>query len=341
MELPPEVKNMYETEAESVEVPPIFTDPAVVLETPKKKYKKVPASGLKELGRSFLSTLRSCANDRSTKGPVGVVKHFATEVVGNMGPSAFAPFKKLLRGVVFKKRLARKTMTAFDVRKCIKHGSRKATVDDKDIIAALELQCRSSSSFCRRHQKSFGVLTSSLRRAWRASATIRGKIGYKQLARRVRLHNPRLPITKARKRVDICNVCRCWDVKVVNEIGKTIKDCIELVQRTKADYFDGFREVETRYGWCNEGVSPFEDWRYPMELQKYIQGRAEPSEGSDLHVNEAVALVTLKEVEEEVRPYYVHWQLRDYLDNALLKDVLKPTAGKIYLLSDWKEFHCF
>eukprot|EP00969_Alexandrium_andersonii_P186438 8237777-Alexandrium_andersonii.AAC.1 len=45
-------------------------------------------------------------------------------------------------------------------------------------------------------------------------------MSYATLAKRVRLHNPRLGISRGRKRTDICPFCRCWDAVVSKDRRK-------------------------------------------------------------------------------------------------------------------------
>ncbi len=80
---------------------------------------------------------------------------------------------------------------------------------------------RTSRCFSQRSTVPFRTMTCTLRRAWRENTSINEVVSYPTLCRRVRLHHPRRGVSKARKRVGICPVCRSWDALVVKDAEMT------------------------------------------------------------------------------------------------------------------------
>ena len=73
---------------------------------------------------------------------------------------------------------------------------------------------REGRAMSKRSGAIFLRLKSTLKQTWRGSPTLRRRYSYSSLAKRVRLHAPRLGIGAPVCRGDLCSVCRCWDLHV-------------------------------------------------------------------------------------------------------------------------------
>ena len=82
----------------------------------------------------------------------------------------------------------------------VKKSSR---IDDDKMCQILEDHSKPSCRYSQRHECAFRTLDKSLKKIWRQEKQLNGHLCYSAVAKQVRIRNPRLPFSKAAKRVDV------------------------------------------------------------------------------------------------------------------------------------------
>ena len=231
----------------------------------------------------------------------------------------------------------------------VKKSSR---IDDEKMCQILEDHSKLSCRYSQRHECAFRTLDKSLKKIWRQEKQLNVHLCYSAVAKQVRIRNPRLPFSKATKRVDICKICRCWDTVVSKELLHELSDAFEAFQGFLPNYFDkSWRATCKERGWTVEGFDKEASPEWLEALIAYVRSHA--TQHHDARANLKVAsLQSLETVEHmlvgrleallpEVREYAGHWSLRNTLDDALRRDKQHPEENTVYILSDWKDSFSF
>ena len=162
--------------------------------------------------------------------------------------------------------------------------------------------------------------------AFRSSPALHEFLSYKRLAARLRISRAAVGIGRARKRVDICPDCRCYDVAFVPKLKATLTEIKRSLALACPTYWDG---IDT-------GSKELEVEKVQARLQSRAAGHG-GDENPALRILESTALQAIEEVTAEGLAFTRHFQLRNYLYQAIEADKKAPKEGWLYIFSDWQD----
>jgi len=174
-----------------------------------------------------------------------------------------------------------------------KRSPRGATVSDADVYNALAPHTR----LCKRHSgrtdKAFRGLQCTAKDAYRATPELKRRASLSSVYRKLRLHSPRLGITRFVQRTDLCRVCHTFDKMVVPDV----KGWLEEVRTTMKE-FDSEYWSASNLQW--DSLITIELLR---QLMRYLDSRGPPSDEM-LHV--AVHQEAKDQLDENDHPEPAH-----------------------------------
>ena len=190
------------------------------------------------------------------------------------------------------------------------------------------------------------LLRDSLKNAFLASPALRSKISYATLSHRVGLHHPKMGIARARKRTDLCSLCRCWDACVHKECEHVFTSTKDTLSAMVPGYFKDFKTSCLEKQWDFQ-KPPLDDPMFFTDLNQYIattddvrghlKSDLSETQRGEVSITEAVALTDVEHLLAQVKLFSTHWRLRDYMFESLHKDLADKTPGITYIWSDWQE----
>ena len=224
----------------------------------------------------------------------------------------------------------------------LKPACRKASVSDGDIQAALRPHSAETSRPCRRVGGCFRTLHSSLRRVFKKSG-LNERMAYKQLAKRVRLNNPRLGLCRMQTRTDRCAVCHCWDYVTSVRVKSGIKDVIDGLGAACDGYWSAAPWATDMNKWLKDMGDTVQKASFWRTIIGYIENK--PGDRTDFDAETALILETqedlsvhqLSELAADVSLYQTHWAIRNVIKDALSQDLQHPPANAICMWGDYKE----
>ena len=122
-------------------------------------------------------------------------------------------------------------------------------MSDDAIKELLRPFCRQGRLWSSRADDNFLYLRGSLRDIWRGSEELYSQLAYSTLARKLRLHQPRLGIGVARCRGDLCSSCRVWDTVMEPGLAAAMKDIRIGAQEIDQHFWDDFDKELEMHKW--------------------------------------------------------------------------------------------
>jgi hypothetical protein len=221
-------------------------------------------------------------------------------------------------------------------------GGRPMKATDKQLVAGLAEHAKTTSRPSARVGEPLRVLDGSLRGCHRADDGLQSLSSYRTLSRRLRLSRPRLGFGKMRKRVDLCPICTCYDLKVRILIDRSVQKHREGLAAILPQYFDhgaaGTLDVSVTTGddlnrsllsmrnFCLHAAPNQEDLR--MGLTGHALGL--------LEAQEKEAIADLEDHLDENTEYSRHFAIRDSLRSHYNDHKNNPEPNTLYILSDYK-----
>jgi hypothetical protein len=233
--------------------------------------------------------------------------------------------------------------------KVIKHGcklkrGRPQKISDLELKAQLLPLSKASCRF-KRSGEAVNTIPSSWRRTHMRTASIKTKLSYRQLLRRIR--RARLAIVVGKKRTDRCPICMVWDRQVQPLIQRTLGEIRETLQGSLKEYWTQFdRQLLTKW-WASEDDFERESCpHYVKMVRDFIEGHdtdfmhmrlALDAEGLvQLASKETVAQHALDGIEPLVKEWSGHFQLRNSFDDTLRRQLAAPPCGVLCLWMDYQ-----
>ena len=191
----------------------------------------------------------------------------------------------------------------------------------------------SSSRWSANKQMPLKALVSSKRRVYESVEAIHTRMSFTTFVRRLR--GARLGIGVGSRRVDVCDICECFD----NCYSVRVKQVEAQLQRAVAAYSSDVlvkwqAKVEGDAEFSADGFTVAASPRYLTELCEFLAGVVEPGELGGMIT---ICVEALRELIGEALGYSTHFKAVQVQHAAFKADLEKPEPNALYCLWDMQD----
>jgi hypothetical protein len=291
------------------------------LEIPKRKMREQPIDKKK---RKTSDALRNLGG-----GMIAVVQ--AAAASGDKAKATFA--KQLFKEACASSGIAAKAQTHLIPGSSMWKGRRRRgrpagtfKVTKEELQKIVDENTVDSCRFSKKHNTCIRTLTGSRKRIHHR---IGGKLSYRRLCHRLRS----LPIANARKRVDVCKICACWDAVVSKELEHALRETEKGVVAHCLGFWNDF--VAPEHGEHFRVESPC----YILRFIEYLENHHEncpdcPATGVAAVFADQLAEMAAQETSEI---YSTHFWLKNCIRKSFVSDLERPIEKWTYLAFDFEE----
>ena len=296
---------------------------------------------LAEIGKGFLSRVGPLLENvplKTSIGPEHLLRTLATEVKRCTSSTRAWKGIAFSRGESYKNKFLNSFVT-------VRRAKRQKTVSDEFIRTALLPACRDTRSMDKKFGTPFMALTTTLKAACEQSKELESKLAYKTVAKRINIHKPKLGIGRARRRVDLCMVCRCWDAVALKRLQAHYNEWQRSLLAACPLALQGWEALCTSRGWGSVKAQ-LDSSRFLVAFQHYLQGgfghaafkASLPEDVSVmLAMNEALVVEEVDRQIHVVTMFETHWRLRDHVFSELHKAMSSSDTHKLRFWMDWQD----
>ena len=215
-------------------------------------------------------------------------------------------------------------------------GGRPFIMDDTVLRQELRPFTTAVRRWSTRHRQGCRMLTGSVKKTHLKCKRLLTSMSYTTLARRLRVHQGRLGIVKARKKSDRCACCYCYDHSMLPSMKRELEQMTACLCQYCPDYWTGLEDSFLDL----EGTDALK------RIATHVEDSSKSGRGSEeltavaaeaFGIAQAEANARLAAMSTEMSLYKLHFWLRDSLNAKLWQDKLEPQKHTIYAWINFAE----